>query len=68
MAGQRALHDLLGLPDAKRIQAILPVGYINQARLSPRDLAPECRLEVFRNLYGSPCPFPQKSAGDAAER
>jgi iodotyrosine deiodinase len=64
--GQRALHDLFGLPDAKRIQAILPVGRINHAALLPRDPAPDFRPKVFRNRYGRPYFNPFGAPDDAA--
>jgi hypothetical protein len=60
------LHDLFGLPDAKRIQAILPVGHINLAALLSRDPAPDFRPKVFRNRYGLPYFNPFEGPVDAA--
>jgi nitroreductase len=67
-SGQRARHDLFGLPDAKRIQAILPVGHIGHAVLPPRAPVPDFRLQVFRNRYGRPYFEDRGGPIDAAAR
>ena len=56
MAGQQAPHDLLGLPDKKRIHAIMPIGHINHAKLPPVTKEPDFRRKIFRNRYENPSP------------
>ena len=47
LKGQKEMHDLLGLPPTKRIQAVMPLGYADDARLGDREREPDFRSKVF---------------------
>lgn len=48
---QRALHDLFGLGPEKRIQTIIPVGYMNQEKMPERERDTKWPDKLFLNRW-----------------
>ena len=65
LVGQRALHDLFGLPREKRIQALMPIGWPDAAHAPPAAPDPSV-AKVFRNRFGAPDGLEDGAGDDAA--
>ncbi|MEM7248385.1 MAG: nitroreductase family protein [Acidobacteriota bacterium] len=61
LQGQQSLHDILGLPREKRVQAVMPLGYPDTERLGEREREPDFKSKVFLGNFGTFFPFPRSS-------
>ena len=54
MNSQAALHDLFDLPEDSKIQSIMPIGYMNEEKMPPRERDTLWPEKIYHNRWDNP--------------